>query len=47
MVQAEISGGVSSITGNFTAAEADQLLALRKSRPLPFPDRIVSESIQP
>lgn len=42
-VQNEISGGSSSITGNFTVKEADDLINVLKAGKLPAPARIVAE----
>jgi len=44
-VQAEISGGRSSITGNFTVNEAKDLANILKSGKLPAPARIIEEAI--
>jgi SecD/SecF fusion protein len=44
-VNAEISGGQSQITGNFTDAEADALAAILSAGKLPAPAHIVEESI--
>lgn len=44
-VQGEISGGRSSITGNFTIAEAEDLATVLKAGKLPAPARIVEEAI--
>jgi SecD/SecF fusion protein len=44
-VQSEISGGVSSITGNFTIEEADDLVNILKAGKLPAPARIVEETV--
>ncbi len=44
-VQAEISGGRSSITGNFTVAEAQDLANILRAGSLPAPARIVEEAI--
>jgi len=44
-VQTEIAGGRSSITGNFTVAEAQDLANVLKSGKLPAPARIIQESI--
>ena len=44
-VQAEISGGRSQITGNFTINEADDLANILKSGKLPAPARIIEEAI--
>lgn len=44
-VQAEISGGRSSITGNFTIAEAQDLANILRAGSLPAPARIVEENI--
>ncbi|MDD4746752.1 MAG: protein translocase subunit SecDF [Salinivirgaceae bacterium] len=45
VVQGEISGGRSSITGNFTVAEAKDLANILKSGKLPAPARIIQEEI--
>lgn len=45
VVQNEISGGQSSITGNFTIREADDLVNILKAGRLPAPAHIVEESI--
>jgi SecD/SecF fusion protein len=45
VVQNEISGGRSSITGNFTVREADDLVNILKAGRLPAPAHIVQESI--
>jgi SecD/SecF fusion protein len=44
-VQSEISGGISSITGNFTIDEADDLVNILKAGKLPAPARIVEENV--
>jgi len=44
-VQAEIAGGRSSITGNFTVNEAKDLANILKSGKLPAPARIIEEAI--
>ena len=44
-VQAEISGGRSQITGNFTINEASDLSNILKSGKLPAPARIIEEAI--
>ena len=44
-VQNKISGGVSSITGNFTQEEADDLATVLKSGKLSTPARIVQEQV--
>ncbi len=44
-VQGEISGGTSSITGNFTIEEADDLINILKAGKLPAPARIVEETV--
>jgi SecD/SecF fusion protein len=44
-VQGEISGGRSSITGNFTIAEAEDLATVLKAGKLPAPARIVEEAV--
>lgn len=44
-VQGEISGGRSSITGNFTIREAEDLATVLKAGKLPAPARIVEEAI--
>ena len=44
-VQAEIKGGNSQITGNFTINEAQDLANLLKSGKLPAPARIIQETI--
>ena len=44
-VQAQISGGRSSITGNFTVNEAKDLANILKSGKLPAPARIIEEAI--
>ncbi|MEO6882691.1 MAG: protein translocase subunit SecDF [Bacteroidia bacterium] len=43
-VQAEIAGGVSQITGNFTVREADDLVNILKAGKLPAPAHIVQEA---
>lgn len=45
VVQTEIAGGRSQITGNFTVAEAQDLANVLKSGKLPAPARIIQESI--
>jgi SecD/SecF fusion protein len=45
VVQNEIKGGSSSITGNFTIAEANDLANVLKSGKLPAPARIIEEEI--
>ncbi len=45
VVQNEIKGGRSSITGNFTIAEAKDLANVLKSGKLPAPARIIEEEI--
>ena len=44
-VQAEISGGRSQITGDFTVEEAKDLANILKSGKLPAPARIIEEAI--
>ena len=44
-VQSEIGGGRSSITGNFTVAEAQDLANILRAGSLPAPARIVEEAI--
>ena len=44
-VQAEISGGRSQITGNFTVNEAKDLANILRSGKLPAPARIIEEAI--
>jgi SecD/SecF fusion protein len=44
-VQSEISGGRSSISGNFTIAEAQDLANILRAGSLPAPARIVEEAI--
>lgn len=44
-VQGEIAGGTSSITGNFTIEEADDLINILKAGKLPAPARIVQEAV--
>ena len=44
-VQAEISGGRSSITGTFTVAEGQDLANILKAGKLPAPARIVQEAV--
>ena len=44
-VQAEIAGGRSQITGNFTINEASDLANILKSGKLPAPARIIEEAI--
>ncbi|MGZ4034549.1 MAG: SecDF P1 head subdomain-containing protein [Bacteroidia bacterium] len=46
-VQSEISGGVSSITGNFTKAEADDFANVLKAGYLPISMAIVEETLVP
>ncbi|GGG30830.1 protein translocase subunit SecDF [Hymenobacter glacieicola] len=45
VVQAEIAGGNSSISGNFTIEEAQDLANILKAGKLPAPTRIVEEAI--
>ncbi|QIL75856.1 protein translocase subunit SecDF [Hymenobacter sp. HDW8] len=45
VVQAEISGGNSSISGNFTIEEAQDLSNVLKAGKLPAPTRIVEEAV--
>jgi SecD/SecF fusion protein len=45
VVQNEISGGRSSITGNFSVREADDLVNILKAGRLPAPAHIVQESV--
>ncbi len=45
VVQNEISGGQSSITGNFTIEEAKDLANILKAGKLPAPTRIVEEAV--
>jgi SecD/SecF fusion protein len=45
VVQDEISGGQSSITGNFTIEEAKDLANILKAGKLPAPTRIVEEAV--
>ncbi|MCX6257645.1 MAG: protein translocase subunit SecDF [Bacteroidia bacterium] len=45
VVQSEIKGGRSSITGNFTIAEAKDLANVLKSGKLPAPAKIIEESV--
>jgi SecD/SecF fusion protein len=45
VVQIEISGGVSSITGNFTIEEAKDLANVLKAGRLPAPAHIVAEAV--
>jgi SecD/SecF fusion protein len=45
MVQSEITGGTSQITGNFTPNEAQDLANLLKSGKLPAPARIIQEDV--
>lgn len=45
VVQNEITGGSSQITGNFTIQEADDLANLLKSGKLPAPARIIQETV--
>ncbi|MDQ3045994.1 MAG: protein translocase subunit SecDF [Bacteroidota bacterium] len=44
-VQGEIGGGTSSITGNFTINEADDLVNILKAGKLPVTTRIVEETV--
>lgn len=44
-VQGEIAGGTSSITGNFSIEEADDLVNILKAGKLPAPARIVEETV--
>lgn len=44
-VQGEITGGISSITGNFTNKEADDLVNILKAGKLPAPAHIVQETV--
>jgi len=44
-VQGEIAGGRSSITGNFTIQEAEDLATVLKAGKLPAPARIVEEAV--
>ncbi len=44
-VQAEITGGNSQITGNFTVAEAKDLANILKSGKLPAPAKVIEEEI--
>ena len=44
-VQGEIAGGQSSITGNFSNREADDLVNILKAGKLPAPARIVEETV--
>lgn len=44
-VQQEIAGGSSSISGNFTVKEADDLVNILKAGKLPAPARIVEETV--
>ena len=44
-VQGEIRGGVSSITGNFTLSDADDLVNVLNAGSLPMTIRIVAESV--
>ena len=44
-VQSEISGGMSSISGNFTTEEAKDLANILKAGKLPAPARIVEEAV--
>lgn len=44
-VEGEITGGNTSISGNFTAEEADDLANILKSGKLPAPARIVQEQV--
>ncbi|TGE19788.1 protein translocase subunit SecDF [Hymenobacter elongatus] len=45
VVQAEISGGTSSISGNFTIEDAQDLANVLKAGKLPAPTRIVEEAV--
>ncbi|MDY3978987.1 MAG: protein translocase subunit SecDF [Tidjanibacter sp.] len=45
VVQTEISGGVSSITGNFDITEATDLANVLKSGKLPAPARIIQDTV--
>ena len=45
VVQSEIAGGVSSITGNFTAQEAQDLANILQTGKLPVPAHIVQEQV--
>ncbi len=45
VVQAEIGGGSSQISGNFTQSEADDLSNILKAGKLPAPARIVEEAV--
>jgi len=45
VVQAEIAGGSSSISGNFTIEEAQDLANILKAGKLPAPTRIVEEAV--
>ncbi len=45
VVQSEISGGRSQITGNFTISEAKDLASIIKSGKLPAPAKIIEEEI--
>ncbi|WP_033426022.1 protein translocase subunit SecDF [Hymenobacter aerophilus] len=45
VVQAEIAGGNSSISGNFTIEEAQDLASVLKAGKLPAPTRIVEEAV--
>lgn len=44
-VQGKISGGVSQITGDFTAREVDDMVNILKAGKMPAPARIVEETI--
>lgn len=44
-VQSEISGGISSISGNFTADDTKDLANILKAGKLPAPAKIVSEAV--
>ena len=44
-VQGEIGGGVSTITGQFSVKEADDLVTILRAGKMPAPARIVSETI--
>lgn len=44
-VQGEIAGGTSSITGNFSIEEADDLINILKAGKLPAPAHIVEETV--
>jgi SecD/SecF fusion protein len=45
VVQGEISGGNTEITGNFTIEEADDLANILKSGKLPAPAKIISDTV--